>query len=42
VLKGKTGVVDHGLFIGMATFAITVNECGTITEHTGINHAQPG
>lgn len=33
-LKGLTGVVDHGLFIGMATSALTIDPAGEITEHT--------
>lgn len=33
-LKEITGVVDHGLFIGMATRALTINESGEISEHT--------
>jgi ribose 5-phosphate isomerase A len=32
-LKALTGVVDHGLFIGMADTALTVNASGVITEH---------
>lgn len=32
-LKGVTGVVDHGLFIGMADLALTIDEHGIITEH---------
>lgn len=32
-LKRITGVVDHGLFINMAHFAITVDENGVLTEH---------
>lgn len=33
-LKLTTGVVDHGLFIDMATIALTINPDGQITEHT--------
>lgn len=33
-LKGLTGVVEHGLFIGMATSALTIDSEGHITEHT--------
>lgn len=32
-LKSITGVVDHGLFIGMADQALTIDAHGTITEH---------
>lgn len=32
-LKALTGVVDHGLFIGMADTALTIDEAGEITEH---------
>ncbi len=32
-LKAITGVVDHGLFVGMATMALTVDAEGAITEH---------
>jgi ribose 5-phosphate isomerase A len=32
-LKALTGVVDHGLFIGMAHTALTVDAAGAITEH---------
>lgn len=32
-LKALTGVVDHGLFIGMADMALTIDEAGEITEH---------
>lgn len=32
-LKGITGVVDHGLFVGMASLALTVDDTGDITEH---------
>jgi ribose 5-phosphate isomerase A len=32
-LKALTGVVDHGLFIGMADTALTVDAAGAITEH---------
>lgn len=32
-LKAITGVVDHGLFVGMATMALTVDNDGAITEH---------
>jgi ribose 5-phosphate isomerase A len=32
-LKAITGVVDHGLFIGMADLALTVDAEGEITEH---------
>ncbi len=39
-LKGMTGVVDHGLFIGMATLAITIDANGTIAEHTPVDHVQ--
>lgn len=31
--KALTGVVDHGLFIGMADTALTVDVSGKITEH---------
>lgn len=34
-LKAITGVVEHGLFVGMATMALTIDEAGTITEHDG-------
>lgn len=33
-LKLINGVVDHGLFVGMATLALTVDEAGIISEHT--------
>jgi ribose 5-phosphate isomerase A len=33
-LKGITGVVDHGLFTGMTALALTIDESGSITEHT--------
>ncbi len=33
-LKGITGVVEHGLFVGMAELALTIDEHGDITEHT--------
>lgn len=33
-LKLTTGVVDHGLFIDMATVALTIDARGEITEHT--------
>lgn len=32
-LKQITGVVDHGLFVGMADLALTIDETGTISEH---------
>lgn len=32
-IKALTGVVDHGLFIGMADSALTVDASGVITEH---------
>jgi ribose 5-phosphate isomerase A len=32
-LKAITGVVDHGLFVGMASLALTIDADGTITEH---------
>ena len=32
-LKAITGVVDHGLFVGMATMALTIDAEGDITEH---------
>jgi ribose 5-phosphate isomerase A len=32
-LKAITGVVDHGLFVGMAALAITIAPDGTITDH---------
>lgn len=32
-LKAITGVVDHGLFVGMATMALTVDTDGVVTEH---------
>ncbi len=32
-LKGITGVVDHGLFVGMASLAFTIDPAGEITEH---------
>jgi ribose 5-phosphate isomerase A len=32
-IKALTGVVDHGLFIGMADTALTVDAAGVITEH---------
>ncbi|HEV2072335.1 MAG TPA: ribose 5-phosphate isomerase A [Thermomicrobiales bacterium] len=32
-LKALTGVVDHGLFIGMATEALTIDLSGEVTEH---------
>lgn len=31
-LKAITGVVEHGLFIGMADLALTIDETGAITE----------
>lgn len=34
-LKQVTGVVDHGLFVGLCDLAMTVDENGTITEHVG-------
>lgn len=33
-LKLITGVVDHGLFIDMATLALTIDPDGQVTEHT--------
>lgn len=33
-LKSITGVVDHGLFVNMATLAFTIDADGAITEHT--------
>lgn len=33
-LKAITGVVDHGLFIGMADTALTIDDAGDITRHT--------
>lgn len=33
-IKALTGVVDHGLFIGMATEALTIDDNGDLTEHT--------
>ncbi len=35
-LKAITGVVDHGLFVGMASFALTVDDAGAITEHHAV------
>lgn len=32
-LKAITGVVEHGLFIGMADLALTIDEEGSIAEH---------
>jgi len=32
-LKTITGVVDHGLFVGIADLALTVDDVGEITEH---------
>ena len=32
-IKALTGVVDHGLFIGMADAALTIDAAGVITEH---------
>lgn len=32
-LKAVTGVVDHGLFIGMADLALTIDEHEVISEH---------
>lgn len=32
-LKGITGVVEHGLFVGMAELALTIDEHGNIAEH---------
>lgn len=32
-LKALTGVVDHGLFIGMADVAVTIDPDGAISEH---------
>lgn len=32
-LKGMTGVVDHGLFIGLADFAVTIDADGHLTTH---------
>jgi len=32
-LKAITGVVDHGLFVGMTALAITVDTHGTLTDH---------
>jgi len=32
-LKALTGVIDHGLFVGMATLALTVDAEGAISEH---------
>jgi ribose 5-phosphate isomerase A len=37
-LKGLTGVVDHGLFIGLANLAITVDDHGVIADHTVAAH----
>jgi ribose 5-phosphate isomerase A len=33
-LKAITGVVDHGLFVGLATLALTVDASGNVTELT--------
>lgn len=33
VIKAITGVVEHGLFVGMASFALTVDADGAITTH---------
>lgn len=38
-LKTITGVVDHGLFVGMATLALTIDTNGEITEHHAAKHA---
>ena len=32
-IKQVTGVVDHGLFVGMADSAITIDEAGTLQTH---------
>lgn len=32
-LKAITGVVEHGLFIGMTALALTIDDTGTVTEH---------
>lgn len=32
-LKAITGVVEHGLFIGMTRLALTIDEYGAISEH---------
>jgi ribose 5-phosphate isomerase A len=32
-LKAVTGVVDHGLFIGIADWALTVDGAGIVSEH---------
>ena len=32
-LKAITGVVDHGLFIGVAGRALTVDAAGVVSEH---------
>ncbi len=37
-LKAITGVVDHGLFVGMASMALTVDNDGAITEHHAPEH----
>lgn len=31
-IKGLTGVVDHGFFIGLATSALTIDEAGALAE----------
>jgi ribose 5-phosphate isomerase A len=33
LLKAITGVVDHGLFVGMTSLALTIDAGGTIVEH---------
>jgi ribose 5-phosphate isomerase A len=33
-LKSITGVIDHGLFTGMTALALTIDESGTVAEHT--------
>lgn len=38
-LKAITGVVDHGLFVGMAALALTIDEHGEISEHQAAEHA---
>lgn len=33
-LKAITGVVEHGLFVGMASLALTIDATGVVSEHT--------
>jgi ribose 5-phosphate isomerase A len=41
-IKALTGVVDHGLFIGMVDTALTIDAAGGITEHHAGQEAPHG